>query len=290
MKITAIAPWFGSKRTLAPKIVEVLGPHRAYWEPFCGSMAVLLAKPPCASETVNDLHGDLINLARVIRDPQLGPMLYRRLRRVNFGRPMLMEARERLTEMPPPSDVPEVRRAEAYFIDAWQSMNGLAGTGGHAGNCGHAIRYSTLGGDPGKRWAGAVDSIPSWRRRVRQVKIEKGCGIQLCERVEDREGTVIYADPPYLEKGEAYTHDFESEDHQRLAQALRRFKKTRVVVSYYDDPRLADLYPGWQKIDCTITKALVQGTGRTEGRVDAPEVLLLNKSAAATPLFDLEDA
>lgn len=43
--ITAIAPWFGSKRTLAPRIVAELGSHRAYWEPFCGSMAVLLAKP-----------------------------------------------------------------------------------------------------------------------------------------------------------------------------------------------------------------------------------------------------
>lgn len=38
MKISAIAPWFGSKRTLAPRIVEVLGEHRAYWEPFCGSL------------------------------------------------------------------------------------------------------------------------------------------------------------------------------------------------------------------------------------------------------------
>ncbi len=43
-KITAIAPWFGGKRTLAPRIIEALGKHTAYWEPFCGSMAVLLAK------------------------------------------------------------------------------------------------------------------------------------------------------------------------------------------------------------------------------------------------------
>ncbi len=51
-KITAIAPWFGSKRTLAPEIVRRLGLHRAYCEPFCGSMAVLLAKPPCSFELV----------------------------------------------------------------------------------------------------------------------------------------------------------------------------------------------------------------------------------------------
>jgi len=63
MKIKAIAPWFGGKRNLAPRIVELLGKHRVYWEPFCGSMAVLMAKLPCVMETVNDLHADLINLA-----------------------------------------------------------------------------------------------------------------------------------------------------------------------------------------------------------------------------------
>ena len=44
-KITAISPWYGSKRILAPRIVELLGDHKMYYEPFCGSMAVLLAKP-----------------------------------------------------------------------------------------------------------------------------------------------------------------------------------------------------------------------------------------------------
>lgn len=34
MKVTALAPWQGSKRTMAPRIVELLGPHRAYIEPF----------------------------------------------------------------------------------------------------------------------------------------------------------------------------------------------------------------------------------------------------------------
>ena len=66
MKITAIAPYFGGKRNLAPRIVAEFGPHRAYWEPFVGSCAVLFAKPRIAFETVNDLHGDLVTLAMVL--------------------------------------------------------------------------------------------------------------------------------------------------------------------------------------------------------------------------------
>ena len=69
-KIKAIAPWFGGKRAMAPAIVAELGKHTQYFEPFCGSMAVLFAKPPSQKETVCDLHGDLINLANVLQSDQ----------------------------------------------------------------------------------------------------------------------------------------------------------------------------------------------------------------------------
>jgi len=49
-KIKAIAPWFGGKRTMASTIIQELGPHSQYFEPFCGSMAVLFAKPPAQKE------------------------------------------------------------------------------------------------------------------------------------------------------------------------------------------------------------------------------------------------
>lgn len=286
MKLGAIAPWYGSKRSLAPTIVEQLGEHRCYWEPFCGSMAVLLAKPPCSSETVNDVHGDLINLARVIRDPKLGAQLFRRLRRTWFGKPILDDARERLAELPKPES-PSVDRAEAYFTDAWQSMNGLAGTASHAGQRGIARRFSSLGGDPAVRWMAAVDSIPAWSKRMRGVRIEQSCGIELCEKIEDRVGTVIYADPPYLEKHAGYLHDFTDEDHERLASALSGFSKTRVVVSYYEHDKLADLYGGdWTKIDCTMSKS-VGRPGLSSGKAIsvAPEILLVNGPMAGGGLW-----
>src|SRR5690606_30294106 len=98
MKITAIAPWFGGKRTMAPAIVEELGRHTQYFEPFCGSMAVLFAKEPSPKETVNDLHSDLINLARVLQHPQAAPELYERLQKVLFSEHFLREAAEHLDD------------------------------------------------------------------------------------------------------------------------------------------------------------------------------------------------
>jgi len=276
-KITALAPWFGGKRTLAADIVREIGKHSVYWEPFCGSMAVLLAKPPCRQETVNDLNRDLVNLATVLRGETTGPKLYRRLRRYLASRGDLQAARERLTSIPLIA-MPDIDRAEAYFVNSWLSMNGTAGTsGGIEGNRGFARRFTSGGGSPQVRFHGAIESIPAWRRRLRSVFVENGCGIEICERIEDLAGVVIYADPPYLRKGTAYLHDFTPSDHERLAKALRRFKKTRVVVSYYDEPELDNWYHGWTKVRLKATKALVnQGMRDAKGSTEAPEVLLIN--------------
>ena len=81
MNITAIAPWFGSKRSLGPTIAEELGPHKAYFDLCCGSMAVLFAKRPSSHETCVDMHGHLTNLAWVLQDEELADALYRRLQR-----------------------------------------------------------------------------------------------------------------------------------------------------------------------------------------------------------------
>lgn len=86
MEIKGLAPWFGSKRMLAPTIVAQLGLHQAYWEPFAGSMSVLLAKPAATMENVNDLHGDLVNLARVVKDAEIGQSLNMPAHRVSRWR------------------------------------------------------------------------------------------------------------------------------------------------------------------------------------------------------------
>lgn len=288
--ITSLAPWFGGKRTMAPVIAEALGPHSAYWEPFCGSMAPLLAKPPAPMETVNDLHGDLVNLARCVRDPRLGPALYRRLRRTLASKILMDDAAARWKQAghAPAPEAPDLDRAYDYFLSSWLGRNGVSGTGSF--NQGFSRRFTKSGGHSATRWCAAVDSIPAWRERLRRVTILSECGIGLCERIEDAPGVSVYCDPPYLVKGAKYVHDFKTSDpltadplvkqfgdHGRLALALSRFRLTRVVVSYYEDAGLTALYPGWHRRCVKATKALVnQGMRDAKGATDAPEVLLSN--------------
>lgn len=277
MKITAIAPWFGGKRTLAPKIVEHFGPHVAYWEPFCGSMAMLFAKEPCTMETVNDLHGDLVNLARVVQHDQLSVELFSRLYRTTCSEALHRDAAERFRSRGNiPAGVLDVDRAYDYFLCSWLGRNGVAGTISY--NQGFCRRFTKNGGHAAKRFASAIESIPDWWERLRAVTILNEDAISIIERIQDAHGVVIYCDPPYLVKGAKYVHDFTTDDHHRLAYLLQRFRQTRVVVSYYDDPQLDGLYPGWRKVHLKATKALVnQGTRDTCGAVSAPEVVLINE-------------
>jgi len=269
-RITAIAPWFGSKRTMAPRIVKELGKHSAYFEPFCGSMAVLLEKDPSSHETVNDLHGDLINLARVIASPGDAAVLHGRLERVLFDEERRGDSLARLREV-----TGAVDRAFHYFIISWFGRNGFSGTKGSEKSS-FAVRWTPNGGHGGQRFASAVDSIPAWHQRLRRATILHRDGFEVLEKIDDNPKTAIYVDPPYLVKNATYEHDFSSEDHARLAKLLRRFESARVVVSYYQHPRLIELYQGWTVVDCTLNKGLHNAGKRGQTGTAAPEVLLIN--------------
>lgn len=277
MTITALAPWFGSKRTLAPEIVRDLGPHRVYWEPFCGSLAVLFAKPPCAMETANDLHGDLVNLARVLKGEDTALCLYGRVARLVFHEDLFHEAAERVRargQVPAPAAA-DVDRAEDYLVCSWFGRNGVVGTSSY--NANFCRRFTANGGHTATRWRGVVESIPAWHERLRNVTCLNADAFELLGRIDDADGTAIYADPPYLVKGAKYVHDLDADGHARLAEALGRFKRTRVVVSYYAHPRLAELYPGWRCREIVVTRSLVnQGARDKGGATKATEVLLVN--------------
>ena len=74
--------WFGGKRKIAPLVWRAFGDVKHYVEPFCGSAAVLFARPDpwIGSETINDSDGMVANFFRAVRrEPDavarfLGPM------------------------------------------------------------------------------------------------------------------------------------------------------------------------------------------------------------------------
>jgi len=239
-------------------------------------MAVLMAKKPCVMETVNDLHADLINLARVIKDTKLAPQLYRKLRRTMMHEQLFHEAAERyrIGGKHKAIDEADMERAYDYLLVSWLGRNGVSGTSSY--NQGYCVRYTANGGHAAKRFQSVISSIPAWRRRLANVTILNRDAFELLKRIDDKKGTAIYIDPPYLKKGAKYIHDFESDDHYKLAEMLQRFENCRVVVSYYDNAELPKLYPGWQRIEIRVSKALANQGARGKKDVKVTEVLIVN--------------
>ncbi|MCE5277164.1 MAG: DNA adenine methylase [Planctomycetaceae bacterium] len=296
MKIKSLAPWFGGKRTLAPRICAELGKHTQYFEPFAGSLAIILAKAPSQKETVNDLHGDMINLARVVADRLAAEDLYDRLQRVVFSEGLIREAQWTLKDTP----VPEggcgpnaVERSYWYFLACWMGRNGTSGTARVDYQI--AVRWTKNGGSPTVRFRNAADSLPAWHRRLQNVVILRRDAFEILPRFEDVPQTAIYADPPYTDESRGdkpgqtrcpdhrYQHEFrhastllDVSDHQRLHDVLATFREARVVVSYYDCPRVRALYEGWTFVDCMMNKNLHAQNGRGARAKVAPEVLIIN--------------
>jgi DNA adenine methylase len=292
-KIKSVAPWMGGKRTLAPAIVTELGPHTQYYESFCGSLAVLLAKPECPQETVSDLHGDVTNLAWILQDADLANALYERASRTLFAESMIRQFWQDLgTSVCQPEPDPE--RAYKFFVFSWAMRNGVSGTKRVRGNgFSIALRFTAGGGSPTVRFKSAVDSIPAWHQRLRNVVILRRDAFEVLPRFEDTKLLSIYADPPYIADSRSgyraagatsqYEHEFShdspmfGDDHERLRDMLFKFTRARVVVSYYDCPRVRKLYDGWTFVAHDRNKNLHVQNRRGGGKkANAPEVLILN--------------
>lgn len=295
MKISAILPYFGGKRTMASLIVSEICQHgkrpEAFWELCCGSMAVSLEMPRCSHHHVVDMNDDLLNLARVIQDPKDGPELYRRLRRTMCHEGIFYEARERIASDDTATLSP-IDRAELYFIVSWMGRNGVAGTARSTYQ--PTIRWTSGGGHGATRFANAVDSLPAFRRRMREWTIVQRDIFEVLAKIEDQRGTAIYIDPPYVRDAKTrasaakYLHEFADDDHARLADSLKRFQKARVVVSYYDTPVVRELYSGWTFVDCMTQKNLHVQNQRGVGRCEAPEILIINgESYTSNSIFNI---
>lgn len=295
--VKAILPWYGGKRTLAPDIVAELGEHTQYFEPFCGSMAVLFAKAPSQKETVNDLHGYATNLAKVIQYPKSAEDLYDRLQRVIMCEGILLDAQRWLESCGPDIGTdsgPYTEAAYWYFLASWMGRNGTSGTARQDYQL--AVRWTKNGGSPTVRFRHAVDSIPWWHERLRNVVILRRDAFAILPKFEDVPGTAIYLDPPYMADTRSrndgagrYLYEFqhtenllEADDHVRLCRIASSFRRARVVVSYYDCPQVRQAYAGWTFVSKARHKHLAVVSSRTQGVKECPEILIINGQSYAT--------
>lgn len=252
--------WHGGKYMLADWIIAQIPPHRVYVEPFGGAASVLLRKPRSYAEVYNDLDSDVVNLFRVLRDPESAARLTADLRMTPFARAEFELAYVQ-AECP-------VERARRLIIRSFMGF----GSNGHAKATGFRANSNRSGTTPARDWVNYPDAIPDMVERLSGVVIEERDALDVM-RAHDGAQTLHYVDPPYLpetrDAGGDYTHEMTVTDHERLLEGLQGLSGM-VVLSGYPSPLYDAALDGWER---------VQRPALADGARARTEVLWINQAA-----------
>lgn len=268
--VSCVASWFGSNRMLASEVGQRLKGCNWVGVPFAGGLSEVFAMD-ARTINVNDKHRHVMNLATCLAHHTIGPQVYRQLRRIPFHPEYLATAQRVCLEF---AGRPSIgmshddagQWAVAYFVSAWMTRHGSAGTDAEF-KAGISTRWNASGGDSAAHYQGAVRAINTLRRTLRRCNFTCLDFREFLAKCKDEPGHGLYADAPFFGPGEKYTHKFTKQDHVDLRDLLLNFTHAMVVIRYYDVEFVRELYPSntW---DYQTLK------GRKQTNEDASEVLI----------------
>jgi len=264
--------YHGGKWRLAPWILAHFPPHRVYVEPFGGAASVLMRKRRAYAEVYNDLDGEVVNVFRVLRDPEQAARLERAVRLTPFARAEFNLSYELAGD--------PVEDARRFLIRSHMGFGTAAmratvdGGKQRTGFRGNTTRARTI---PADDWAGLPDVVRQIARRMAGVVIEQRDAAEVISAHDGRE-TLYYIDPPYphATRGNSsrwnYRHEMTDDAHRALAGVLRAVQGM-VVLSSYPSSLYDELYADWER---------TQIAAMADGARSRTEVLWLNPAASAS--------
>lgn len=302
-------PYFGGKKNAAPIVWERFGNPSAYIEPFCGSAAMLLARPSVPTmETINDADGLVTNFWRAAKHApdEVADVAAQPVNELDLHArsAYVFEWREKYVE---------VLRAEPEYYDAtvagyWlYAMNHSIGAQTMNGS-GPWVRqkredgYHVLARKTNPNQAGTIQAIPLlqhsssqrterahmrvYMRRIQQclAYVRVACGDWgrvvkpgiLTARSGGDGTTAVFLDPPYTTGSNLYaTQDTRA---ATISHEVREWCKTappdvRICLAGYDTDHDELLEYGWTKVT-----GLAGSSGYGKVAVDSRERLWFSPS------------
>ena len=244
----------GGKWKIAPWIIEHMPQHQVYVEVFGGAASVLIRKAPSRTEVYNDVESRVVNVFRVLRDPEKAAELIRLLDLTPFSSE---EYAESYLEEP-------VNDVDAARLMIFRSYAGIGSDSVYRNN-GFRRGFKNKKLDANHALASYLDCLPGFVERMREVIIENLDWEKLID-IYDAKETLFYVDPPYLDEtltsnSVVYSHPFTKNQHIDLGERLQSIKGNAIVSGYQSD-LYNDLFRGWM----ADAKTAIAGSGskRTE--------------------------
>ncbi len=254
----AVFPFPGGKSRLASWILDYVPEHTCFVEVFGGAAGILVNKDPDASkvEVYNDRDGDLVHFFETLRESP--GELTEWLADVPFSREVFDEWGDLYYRGYRPND--DVERAGRFFYLRYTNWGA-----GYSSKNGFATATQS---SKAATFSNKTERLREFADRFDDVVIEH---LDWSEAIEkyDREYTVFYADPPYVETSEYYPHS--DIDHEALLQELHD-------VDGYSLLSLENIPEGhsedWKIVGQDVKRGI--NSGKSGSGKEARENLLLN--------------
>ncbi len=245
-----LIPWPGGKTRLLQHLLPMLSdnPHTCYVEAFAGGGAVLFGRPrPAKVEVLNDTHGELVRLYRVVANH-----LDEFVRHFRW----LLTAREDFNrhKLQPPECLTDIQRAvRFYYLQRLAFGSKVSGqTFGTARTSPKRINLLRL-----------EEDLSHAHLRLASVIIEQ-LPWQRCIERYDSPTTLFLLDPPYWQT-EGYGGPFGIEEYDALAETMAGLQG-RAILTINDHPEMRrrfDRFPG-QTVGIKYTIGGGKGVDRKE--------------------------
>ena len=234
--------WCGGKSKLASKILPLIPDSDVYVEPFGGSAAIMLSKPPTDLEVHNDYNSGVCDFYRCIQNEKTMLALVARIEHMISSRELFNTFKMEWKTTADP-----VERAAYWYYTIQLSFSGRGLNWGRA--------TSPDAQNTNKLYLN-LPLFPRIQKRLRDVQIEN-CDWEACMREFDSPDTVFYCDPPYLG-----TQGYEWTEAQQIRLLKTIFEvEGYVLLSGYDCP-FNDPFPFMAKYEWEVTTSVINLDGR----------------------------
>ncbi len=252
MKTRPVVPWPGGKTRLLPQLLPLLSdnPHTTYVEAFAGGAALLFAREAAKVEVLNDMHGELVRLYRV-----LAHHLDEFVRQFRWS----LSSREmfRWAQLQNIETLTDIQRAARFYYLQRLTFGGKV--------TGQSFGVSTTGG-PRINLLRIEEELSAAHLRLSRVTVEQ-LQWQECVARYDRPETMFFLDPPYWRTA-GYGTAFGRGQYDELAMTMRSLKgKAILTINDHPDMRAAFAGFGHSKVVIRYTIGGMRQTRKQSGEL-----------------------
>ncbi len=249
MNTKTLFPWPGGKTRLVKHLLPLINQrdHTCYVEAFAGSAAMLFERSPAKIEVLNDTHGELVRLYRVVAN-HLDEFVR------HFRWSLTSREMYRWAQLQHVDTLTDIQRAARFYYLQKLSFGGR-------------VEGQTLGvGPTGVKRINLLrleQDLSDAHLRLHGVVIEQ-LPWQRCIEKYDRAETVFFLDPPYWQTI-GYGQAFPLEEYEQLAAVMGALKG-RAILTINDHPQMRALFDQFHRVSVPIRYTVGGGAGvaRTE--------------------------